>query len=117
MVRKMDNSSQGSSVLRLERISKSFGGLQVLTDIDLSLEQHKIVGLIGPNGAGKSTLFNVITSLYKPDGSDVFLQGQKITGLTFKPLIAMQWWNGERMPVYPPVPSVWKLKLAPTTWQ
>ena len=34
-------------------------------------------------------------------------------GLAFKPLIAMQWWNGERMPVYPPVPDVWKLKLAP----
>ncbi len=34
-------------------------------------------------------------------------------GLAFKPLIALQWWNGERMPVYPPVPGVWELKLAP----
>ncbi|MFC1839481.1 hypothetical protein ACFL1N_07870, partial [Thermodesulfobacteriota bacterium] len=34
-------------------------------------------------------------------------------GLAFKPLIALQWWNGERMPVYPPVPEVWELKLAP----
>jgi branched-chain amino acid transport system ATP-binding protein len=40
------------------------------------------MGLIGPNGAGKSTLFNVITSIYKPDRGDVFLHGQKITGLS-----------------------------------
>jgi len=38
-------------------------------------------------------------------------------GLAFKPLIAMQWWDGERMPLYPPVPSVWKYKPAPTTWK
>src|SRR4030043_60892 len=70
-----------STVLRLEKISKSFGGLQVLLDIDLRLEQEEIVGLIGPNGAGKSTLFNVITSIYKPNRGDVYLRGQKITGL------------------------------------
>jgi branched-chain amino acid transport system ATP-binding protein len=55
--------------------------LQVLVDVDLSVEQEEIVGLIGPNGAGKSTLFNVITSIYKPDRGDIYLQGQKITGL------------------------------------
>jgi len=68
-------------VLRLDKISKSFGGLQVLVDVDLSVEQEEIVGLIGPNGAGKSTLFNVITSIYKPDRGDIYLQGQNITGL------------------------------------
>lgn len=72
---------RNSAVLSLDRICKSFGGLQVLVDIDLSLEQDEIVGLIGPNGAGKSTLFNVITSIYKPDRGDVYLRGQKITGL------------------------------------
>ena len=70
-----------NTVLRLDKICKSFGGLQVLLDVDLSLEQEEIVGLIGPNGAGKSTLFNVITSIYKPDRGDVYLQGEKITGL------------------------------------
>jgi branched-chain amino acid transport system ATP-binding protein len=69
------------AVLRLDGICKSFGGLQVLNEVDLSLEQDEIVGLIGPNGAGKSTLFNVITSIYKPDRGDVYLRGQKITGL------------------------------------
>lgn len=72
---------RNSAVLSLDRICKSFGGLQVLVDIDLSLEQDEIVGLIGPNGAGKSTLFNVITSIYKPGRGDVYLRGQRITGL------------------------------------
>jgi branched-chain amino acid transport system ATP-binding protein len=70
-----------SPILRLDKICKSFGGLQVLLDVDIRLEQEEIVGLIGPNGAGKSTLFNVITSIYKPDSGDVYLQGQQITGL------------------------------------
>src|SRR5208337_4291128 len=57
-----------------------FGGLQVLADVDLSVEEEEIVGLIGPNGAGKSTLFNVITSFYNADSGDVYLRGERITG-------------------------------------
>ena len=70
-----------STVLRLDNICKSFGGLQVLASVDLSLGQDEIVGLIGPNGAGKTTLFNIITSIYKPDRGDVYLLDHKITGL------------------------------------
>ena len=70
-----------NSVLSLNGICKSFGGLQVLNEVDLSLAQDEIVGLIGPNGAGKSTLFNIITSIYEPDSGDVYLRGQKITCL------------------------------------
>jgi branched-chain amino acid transport system ATP-binding protein len=68
-------------VLQLESVCKSFGGLQVLVDIDLSVKEEEIVGLIGPNGAGKSTLFNVITNFYRPTHGDVYLMGEKITGL------------------------------------
>jgi branched-chain amino acid transport system ATP-binding protein len=67
-------------VLSLDKICKSFGGLSVLFEVDLFLFPKEIVGLIGPNGAGKSTLFNVITSMYLPDGGDIFLNGEKITG-------------------------------------
>jgi branched-chain amino acid transport system ATP-binding protein len=67
-------------ILLLQRICKSFGGLQVLVDVDLNLEQNEIVGLIGPNGAGKSTLFNIITSIYRPDRGEIYFRGQKITG-------------------------------------
>lgn len=69
------------SVLRLDKVCKSFGGLQVLVDLDMSVEQDEMVGLIGPNGAGKTTVFNVITSLYKPDRGDLYFLGKKITGL------------------------------------
>ena len=68
------------AILHLENIRKSFGGLLVLADIDLSVEQGQIIGLIGPNGAGKSTLFNIITTIYKPDAGDIFLDQQRITG-------------------------------------
>ena len=70
-----------SDVLRLDKVSKSFGGLQVLADVDLSVGEEEIVGLIGPNGAGKSTLFNVITSFYTTDRGDIYLRGERITGL------------------------------------
>lgn len=51
-----------------------------LDDVNLSLGKNEIVGILGPNGAGKSTLFNVISSIYKPDAGDVYLQGKRITG-------------------------------------
>ncbi|UCE34384.1 MAG: ABC transporter ATP-binding protein [Deltaproteobacteria bacterium] len=72
---------RNNSILSLDGICKSFGGLQVLNEVDLSVAQEEIVGLIGPNGAGKTTLFNVVTSIYKPDRGDVYLKGQRITGL------------------------------------
>ena len=64
-----------NEILRLEKVCKSFGGLKVLHEIDLSVGQEEIMGLIGPNGAGKSTLFNVITSFYKP-GSGKYFSGR-----------------------------------------
>ena len=69
------------SLLYLSKVCKSFKKLMVLVDLDMRVEQGKMVGLIGPNGAGKSTVFNVITSIYKPDQGDIFFKGKKITGL------------------------------------
>ena len=68
-------------VLRVDKISRRFGGLTALSSVDLSLDQGQILGLIGPNGSGKSTLFNVITSIYKPNSGDTYLNGKRITGL------------------------------------
>jgi branched-chain amino acid transport system ATP-binding protein len=73
------NLAKNREILSLHKIRKSFGGLLVLSDVDLSLRMREIVGLIGPNGAGKSTLFNVITAIHKPDSGDIFLRGQSIT--------------------------------------
>jgi branched-chain amino acid transport system ATP-binding protein len=70
-----------TAVLYLDKICKSFGGLKVLVDLNISIGKEEMVGLIGPNGAGKSTVFNVITSFYKPESGNVYFQGKKITGI------------------------------------
>ncbi len=75
------SASPHDAVLRLADLSLAFGGLRVLRDVGFEVGRGEVVGLIGPNGAGKSTCFNVITSVYRPDRGDVFLDGQRITGL------------------------------------
>lgn len=69
------------TVLRLEGVHKNFGGLVVLSGIDLAIKSGELVGLIGPNGAGKSTLFNVITSIYAPSRGEVWFGNRNITGI------------------------------------
>lgn len=69
------------ALLKLQNVSKFFGNLAGLTDIDLEISEGELVGLVGPNGSGKSTLFNVISGFYRPSGGDVFYNGRKITGL------------------------------------
>lgn len=73
-------SASNSYVFRLENITKRFGGLTALNEVNLSVEACQIIGLIGPNGAGKTTLFNVATSIYKPDAGNIYLGGENITG-------------------------------------
>lgn len=68
------------TVLRLDAISKSFGGLVVLDKVDLTITAGELIGLIGPNGAGKSTLFNVVTAIYTPTSGRVHFGGRDITG-------------------------------------
>jgi len=72
---------RSNAVLYLDKICKSYGGLHVLVDLDISVGREEMAGLIGPNGAGKSTVFNIINSIYKPDSGDVYFLGKKITGL------------------------------------
>jgi len=63
-------------------ISKRFGGVRALKDVDFTLEQGEIVGLIGPNGSGKTTLFNVIAGAFRPTSGRVIFDGEDITGHT-----------------------------------
>ena len=74
------NDTADTIVFRMENVTKRFGGLNALSEVNLSVKACEIVGLIGPNGAGKSTLFNVATSIYKPDKGDIYLREDKITG-------------------------------------
>lgn len=69
-------------LLEVERITKHFGGLSVLQDVTLNIDQGEIVGLIGPNGAGKTTLFNVITGIYSPNAGYIKFRGKNLVGLS-----------------------------------
>jgi branched-chain amino acid transport system ATP-binding protein len=68
-------------LLELDGLSKSFGGLQVIADLDIVVNEREIVSVIGPNGAGKTTLFNLITGLYHPDAGRIVLDGTDLVGL------------------------------------
>jgi branched-chain amino acid transport system ATP-binding protein len=68
-------------LLELEAVSKSFGGLVVIDQLDLVVNENEIVSVIGPNGAGKTTLFNLITGIYPPDAGEIRLDGESLVGL------------------------------------
>lgn len=69
-------------ILRIEGLSKSFGGLQVLQDISFSVEAGEKIAIIGPNGAGKTTLFNLLGGQLSATGGHIYLAGEQITHLT-----------------------------------
>ncbi|HHW48701.1 MAG TPA: ABC transporter ATP-binding protein [Clostridiaceae bacterium] len=75
-----------SVILNIEKLTKSFGGLTAVSNVNIKLEQGELVGLIGPNGAGKTTVFNLLTGVYVPtagtitlskEGKNTALQGLK----------------------------------------
>jgi branched-chain amino acid transport system ATP-binding protein len=68
-------------VLEIKGVSKSFGGLQALTDVTFSIEEGQVFGLIGPNGAGKTTMFNIITSMFPQTVGEIKFLNETITGL------------------------------------
>jgi lipopolysaccharide export system ATP-binding protein len=65
--------------LRAENLMKSYNGRKVVKDVSLEVKQGEIVGLLGPNGAGKTTSFYMIVGLIKPNGGNIFLEGNNIT--------------------------------------
>src|SRR5436853_705641 len=68
-------------LLELNGVSLAFGGLTVVDQLDLHVEEGEIVSVIGPNGAGKTTLFNLVTGVYRPDDGEILFDGESIVGL------------------------------------
>ena len=73
--------ASASTILTIENVSKEFGGLLALDQVNLSVKEGEIFGIIGPNGAGKTTLFNVINGVYPPTRGQVKFRGEDVTGL------------------------------------
>jgi branched-chain amino acid transport system ATP-binding protein len=70
-----------SALLELSGVSRRFGGLRALSDIDLAVERGEVVGLIGPNGAGKTTLVNVVSGVHRASAGRVRFDGEDVTRL------------------------------------
>jgi branched-chain amino acid transport system ATP-binding protein len=70
----------GEALLTAENVTKVFGGLVAVEDINFEIPERSIVSIIGPNGAGKTTFFNMLTGLYKPTYGRVTFAGKNVTG-------------------------------------
>jgi branched-chain amino acid transport system ATP-binding protein len=77
--RRTTNAPASEVLLEGKGISKHFGGVNALTDVDFQVRRGEIVGLIGPNGSGKTTLFNLVSGLIRPDAGRVFFRGRDVT--------------------------------------
>jgi len=67
-------------LLEIKNLTKQFGGLTALSDLDINLYPQEILGVIGPNGAGKTTLFNLISGIYQPNSGKIIFKGEEIQG-------------------------------------
>lgn len=68
-------------LLRVDHVTRRFGGLAAVTDVSFSVERGQLFGLIGPNGAGKTTMFNLITGIYTPNEGVITLEKTRVSGL------------------------------------
>ena len=73
-----DGGSDGAPLLRLERVSKSFGAVQALVDVNFDVRSGEVTALIGDNGAGKSVLIKCIAGIHSPDGGQIYWQGEPV---------------------------------------
>lgn len=69
------------AILETRSLTKTFGGLQAIDELDLRVEEGEIVSVIGPNGAGKTTLFNIITGMMPPDSGEIIFDDHNIVGM------------------------------------
>jgi branched-chain amino acid transport system ATP-binding protein len=69
------------AILETKRLTRFFGGLSAVSDLDLELSKDRVTSIIGPNGAGKTTLFNLITGRLSPSSGKIFFKGHDITHL------------------------------------
>jgi branched-chain amino acid transport system ATP-binding protein len=76
------NMSSAETILATERLTKKFGGLVAVDNVNFSLQKGEIRAVIGPNGAGKTTLFNLIAGTIQPTSGKIFFKRKDITALS-----------------------------------
>ena len=76
-------------LLEIKGLTKYFGGLAAVQNLDMNVSEGEIVGLIGPNGAGKSTVFNLVNGVFKPTRGKIIFDGQDITGKNMHAIAAL----------------------------
>ena len=69
------------AILEARKVTKRFGGLVAVSELDLEVKERSIHSIIGPNGAGKTTFFNCITGFYRPEGGEILFNGRSLGGL------------------------------------
>jgi len=79
VVENSESKTEKATIIRIEDISLSFGGVNALSGVSLDVRNNEILAIIGPNGAGKTALFNCISGFYKPQVGEIYFQGTKIT--------------------------------------
>jgi branched-chain amino acid transport system ATP-binding protein len=77
----MGNKEEKKSIIKVENISLSFGGIRALHDVSLKVKEYEIMAIIGPNGAGKTCILNSINGFYHPNEGRIYYKGQNIMGL------------------------------------
>jgi D-xylose transport system ATP-binding protein len=73
------DSSSGRPLLELRGVTKTFGPVRALTEVDLDIQAGKVTALVGDNGAGKSSLIKTVSGLWSPDGGDIIWEGRKVS--------------------------------------
>src|SRR6478735_7559568 len=102
-----------SATLEIRNLNKSFGGIRVANDINLTLHAGRVLGLIGPNGAGKTSLFNLICGVVRPDAGTVLLDGAPLDGKKFHQRVRgglSRTWQHTRL--FPSLPVIDNLLIA-----
>src|SRR3989441_3534482 len=80
--------SATASILEVQGVTRRFGGVVALNEVDLVVPRGAIIGLIGPNGAGKTTFFNIVTGLIRPDAGRLVFEGASLVGLRPNAIVA-----------------------------
>jgi branched-chain amino acid transport system ATP-binding protein len=92
------------ALLRVNGLTKHFGGLAAVQNVSFEIERGEIVSLIGPNGAGKTTIFNVLSGIYSPDRGEIRLDGENLVGR--KPFEICQKGVGRTFQIMQPFPHM-----------